>query len=191
MFSLFKKKSREKAAPLVVPRIKHTNFLEALDKIPGMTGSSRPIAEPLVGDLLLTYAIDLGPSYVSVSPSLLEEHGLGLSDLRPLAEMAALNAMRSLRVGTDGTVYEMTADDNMAACSILFPELWREIEGEIGGPAVVAFPHRDVVLYTRLDLPDAVENLKGIVAEVDFDETHALSRLLYERSKGEWCVAGR
>ena len=85
----------------------------------------------------------------------------------------------------DGTVHELTNSQNMAACTILFPPLWEQIERELGSPVIAAFPHRDFVLYARRK--DA-EALKRFVEEVDFNETHALSRLLFERADGEWRV---
>ncbi|MFY2762561.1 hypothetical protein [Arenimonas sp. MALMAid1274] len=102
MFSFFKKKQKAaQPAPVVVPRIKHRNFLAAVDGIPGMTESSRPVTEPLAGDLLLTYAIDIGPSYLSVTPANLQEHNLQQTQLRPLAEANGLLAMRNMQVRTD------------------------------------------------------------------------------------------
>jgi uncharacterized protein YtpQ (UPF0354 family) len=186
MFSLFRKKQPPpKPQPLIVPRIKQTNFARAIDDIPGMNANSRPIIEPLVGDLLLTYAIDIGPSYMAVTPNVLRENNLQQSDLRVLGEANALHAMRSLKVRTDGTVHEITADENMVACTILFPELWQQIEQEIGAPIVAAFPHRDFVIYSSQDKIDA---LKQIVNGVDFNETHALSKLIFQRFNGGWRV---
>lgn len=189
MFSLFKKsKETARPAPVVVPRIKHRNFLAAVDSIPGMTDASRPITEPLVGDLLLTYAIDIGPSYLSVTPANLKDHGLQQADLRPLAQASGRQAMKGIQFRTDGTLHELTAPENMAACSLLFPELWRQIEQEMGAPIAVAFPHRDFVLYAKAD-PAGIAALSDVLAQLDFEETHALSKLLYRLSPAGWEVA--
>jgi hypothetical protein len=98
--------------------------------------------EPLAGDLLLTYALDVGEGYLSITPATLRERGLEAASLRAQAEANGLAAMRALQVRTDGVVHELTAPDNMAACSLLYPDLWRQIEGEVGGPVAVADPPR-------------------------------------------------
>ena len=189
MFSFFKKaKETARPAPVVVPRIKHTNFLAAVDSIPGMTDASRPLTEPLVGDLLLTYAIDIGPSYLSVTAATLKDHNLQQDDLRALAQASGRQALKEIQFRTDGTIHELTAPENMAACSLLYPELWRQIEQEMGAPIAVAFPHRDFVLYAKAD-PAGIAALNDVMSQLDFDQTHALSRLLYRLSPSGWEVA--
>lgn len=185
MFSFFKKR---KPAPLVVPRIKHVNFVEAINAIPGMNDKSRPLAEPIVGDLLVTYAIDMGYSYMAVTPAVLKEHRLEQAGMRALAMGNALSVLGGVTVETNGAVHEMTADDNMAACTILFPELWRQVEQEINAMPIVSFPHRDCVLYTRSDSPAGIEELKRTIDGVDFNETHALSKLLFQPAPDGWTV---
>lgn len=193
MFSFFKKKPKADQAPagdpapIVVPRIKHRNFLAAVNDIPGITDASRPLVEPLVGDLLLTYAIDIGPSYLSVTPDNLKDHGLAEADVRRLAEAFGREAMRDVQVRSDGTLHELTAPEGMAACSILYPELWRQIEGELAGPVVVAFPHRDFALYALAD-EKGLASLKDVLGQINFDETHALSALLYRPTAEGWQV---
>ena len=189
MFSFFKKKqTAARPVPVVVPRIKHKNFLSAVDSIPGMTDESRPLTQPLAGDLLLTYAIDVGPSYMSVTPASLQDHNLLETDLRQLALANGLHAMQNIQVRTDGTIHELTAPDNMAACTMLYPELWRQIEQEMGGPVAVAFPHRDFVLYAKAN-PEGVAALNAVIGQVDFDDTHALSKLLYHPTAAGWQAA--
>ncbi|GGE39735.1 hypothetical protein GCM10007421_12090 [Halopseudomonas oceani] len=188
MFSFFKKKPKPvDPTPVVVPRIKHKNFLVAIDSIPGMTDESRPVTEALVGDLYLSYAIDIGPSYISVTPANLRDHNLAQADLRRLAETNGLAAMRKIHVGTDGTIHELAAPENMAACTILYPALWQQIEKEMGCPVAVAFPHRDIVLYAPAD-SKGITALTEVIGQMNFEDTHALSRLLYRPSPAGWSV---
>jgi len=91
----------------------------------------------------------------------------------------------------EGLVNKLTTRDNLIACSILYPELWRQIEGEIGGKILVAIPHRDTVLYAREDNEKAVSELQRIINEdIDFSDTHALSKSLYQLVENSWQVAG-
>jgi len=192
MFSFFKKKERPAdPPPVLVPRIKHTNFLTALDGLPGVTDvpeSSRPIVEPLAGDLVLSYAMDIGPSYVSVTPASLAEYGLDPTTLRQQALANGLEALKSLSVRTNDVVFELVAPDNMAACTMLFPEFWEQTRNELGSPVVAAFPHRDFVLYARDDAAGTAA-LREIIASLNFDETHALSKLLYYPARDGWRAA--
>jgi uncharacterized protein YtpQ (UPF0354 family) len=183
----FQKKSGDSPA-LVLPRIKHQNFLNAIDAIPGMTSAQRPITEPLVGDLLVTYAVDIGPSYVSLNPSNLGEYGLGPMQLRELAEANAMPILASkLHVRTDDTLYQLSASENLAACAILFPDLWKQIQQELQSPLIVAFAHRDVVFYARAN-QQGKRAVVEAVAQVDFNDTHSLSRLLYSPTSTGWQV---
>ncbi len=149
-FRFFKKKQAKEAVkqpPRILPRIKQQNFLASIDSLEGMTDSSRPVVEQLAGDLLLTYAVDIGDSYLMLTPAILLEHNLASDKARELAELNALSVLSEIRVRTDGTIHELTAPENMAACAILCPALWKQIEGEVGGPVIAAFPHRDAVFY--------------------------------------------
>jgi len=189
MFSLFRKKAPQpQSAPVfVVPRIKHANFLVAMANIPGMDAESRPLAEPLAGDLLLTYAVDTGPGYEMVSPASVAKYGLDRPRLRTQARQNVLPVMRSIKLQTDGTLYELTANDNMAACTILFAEFWDRVEREQGGKMIAIFPHRDRVVFGRADSLATRPALAKVRDAIDFDETHALSKLLYARSpSGAW-----
>jgi len=182
MFSLFKKKTVEPAHVVVVPRIKHTRFLEAAAALPGMVEETAPLAEPLAGDLLVTYAVDTGPAFEMVSAASLEKYGLERNSLRMRARTSAKPALRSVNRRTDGVVHELTADNNMAACTILFAEFWDQIEREQGGPVIAIFPHRDRVYFGRADDAATKPALRKLLREFDFDDTHALSQLLYTRA---------
>jgi uncharacterized protein YtpQ (UPF0354 family) len=174
--------------PKVYPRIKHVNFLDVIMNIDDMPESSRPIVETLVGDLLLSYAIDTGDSYISVSLDMLNKHGANPEELRPLAEENALDAMREIRQH-EGLVNKLTTIDNLITCSILYPALWNQIKNEMGGDIFVAFPNRDTVFYVRDDNEEAVTELLRIINEdIDFCETHALSKLLYRLVDDKWQV---
>ena len=172
--------------PPVYPRIKHVNFLKAFEDIPE---SSKPIVETLVGDLLLTYAMDTGENYISISQDTLNKHARNVEELRPMAEENALDAMREIRKH-EGLVDNLTTQDNLIACSVLYPALWRQIEDEMGGKILVAFPHRDTVLYVREDNEKAVSELQRIINEdIDFSDTHALSKSLYQLTGDNWQVS--
>ena len=187
MFSFFKKKlERQKANPIVVARIKNNNFLSAVNSIQGMTEENIPIVEPIVGDLLLTYAIDTGENYISISPTILKDYNLSKTDLLNLSKRHGLNILKDLRINTDGQIYQLAAAENMTACTILFSELWQQIESELGCNVIVSFAHRDSVLYARTDSESSINALKVFVSKMDFTETHALSEKFFRLNDGQW-----
>jgi energy-converting hydrogenase Eha subunit F len=61
MFGLFGKKTP--STDQIVPRIKHTNFVAALKPIAAKDPGSMPLTEPLVADLLISYALDLPQAF--------------------------------------------------------------------------------------------------------------------------------
>lgn len=73
----------------------------------------------------------------------------------------------------------------MAACSILFPNLWQHLEKEIGGSIAATFPHRDFVLYARNNA-DGLKALREILSQMKLDDTHSLSKLIYKPTPTGW-----
>jgi len=184
MFSFFKKKQ----APKFYSRIKHTAFIDMLNSIPDMPTEQKPLYKPIVGDLLHAYAIDLGDSFTFVTPDILHEHNLSEEGVRDQAMTNSMIALQNITTRQNGSVYELTAGDNSVACTILFPELWDQIEQEIGSKPLVSFPHRNVVFYTRADDMNGIEEMKQAIASVDFSDTHALSSFIFQPSSEGWVV---
>jgi uncharacterized protein YtpQ (UPF0354 family) len=170
----------------IVPRVKNSNYLNVIQNVTNGVEESIPVTEPLVGDLVLTYAIDLGESYVALSKSSAKDFNVSMDNVRQTAEVNALSSLKGIQVNPHGKVFELACSDNMMACSILFPALWDQIEGEIGGPVIIGVPHRDTVLYAHADDKEAIEELISAMARFDFEETHALSKLLFVRDNNEW-----
>lgn len=174
----------------VLPRIKNTNFVSASENLTSDATRSMPITEPLVGDLVLAYAVDIGDRYVALSEATASEFNIDLKTVRQTSEFNALPALRGIRMNPHGKLVELICSDNMMACSLLFPALWNQIEGQAGGPVVVAVPHRDTVIYARADDAEAIEELKSAMAQFDFEDTHALSKQLFVRANEGWEVFG-
>lgn len=199
MFSFFKKKKKiteevvnkeEKKViqTIPVPRIKTNQFIETLEAIEGMNEENMPICSPLFGDLLVTYSLDIGDSYISASPSICEEYKINIDKLPLLASTNAMQLMRDMKFNTDGTIYELITGNDLEACTILFPELWLQISGEIGGDVLAIVPHRNNIFYTRSDSSEGIVALNNMLGKFNFNDTHSLSKNLYLFSKGQWSV---
>lgn len=189
MFSFFKKRKVvvEQSAK-VVPRVKTYEFLEALKQFKDMPEDSKPIHSPLLGDLLVTYSIDIGPSYVSASPVACKEHNLNIEDVPRQAMANALKLLGDIKTNTDGYAFEMITGNDMEACTILFPELWTQISTDLQSDVVAIFPHRNRTFYTRSSSEQGIHVLRSILDKTDFSETHALSKELFLYSNKQWSV---
>jgi len=97
MFGLFKKKAPAQSAPPVLradqlqPRIKHLNFLKAL-QAGGVPPEHQPSHAPLCGELIVTYAFDLPDSLMMATPGLVES--AGVSEPRLLYARAPTSSAR-------------------------------------------------------------------------------------------------
>ncbi len=190
MFGLFKKKAVAKpTASQVVPRIKHRNFLAAVAST-GMPEDDRPYTEPLVGDLLVTYAFDLPEMFQMVRNRDLAELKLEPSRLRE----AAVANLKS-RVGQGGyqgdpPVLRVVLGNNFDACALLYDDLWAMLGQKIPPEIVVGVPHRDVVLLTTTaSAKGGLERLRTMVADIHAkDEVHGLTRDLFVWRQNRWEV---
>lgn len=188
MFGLFKKKSPVKPiASQIVPRIKHRNFLEAVASTE-MEDADKPVTEPLVGDLLVTYAFDLPDTFLMVRRGDLAEINVAASDLREIA----IENLRA-RVGEGGylgdpPVLRIALGDNYDACALLYDDLWTMLGEKIPKELIVGVPHRDVVLLTTTaSTQGGLEQIRTMVDDLHAqDEVHGLTRDLFVRRDGSW-----
>lgn len=173
---------------LIVPRIKNKLFLDAIKDLGDDSDKSMPIAHGLFGDLILTYAIDVEDSYIALSQTSAEEFNINTDDLLKKAAPNALSALSQIQMFSKNKLFQLSCPDNMIACSVLFPALWDQIESEAGGAVVIGVPHRDAVFYTLANDQKGINELKTLVDQCDFNETHALSKNLYTRHEESWKV---
>lgn len=192
MFGLFKKKPAKPTAAQIVPRIKHKNFLAAVAST-GMPEGDKPYTEPLVGDLLVTYAFDLPETFQMVRSADVAELGLTPQQLR---ETAVAN-LKS-RVGQGGyqgdpPVLRVVLGNNFDACALLYDDLWAMLGQKIPPEIVVGVPHRDAVLMTTTaSTKGGLEQIRAMVADIHAkDEVHGLTRDLFVRRQNKWEVFER
>ncbi|MGE3315822.1 MAG: DUF1444 family protein [Planctomycetaceae bacterium] len=192
MFGLFKNKKKSPpklVASDVVPRIKHRNFLDFIASA-GMPREQEPYTEPLVGDLLVTYAFDLPEEFQMVRKIDLTELGIVPSQLRSIA-VANLKS----RVGMGGyqgdpPVLRVGLGKNFDACTLLYDDLWTMLSEKIPPEIVVGVPHRDVVLLTTTaSTKGGLEQIRAMVNQLYAqDEVHGLTRDLFVRRQNHWDV---
>ncbi|MCW8090677.1 hypothetical protein [Alteromonas sp. ASW11-130] len=179
MFSrLIKKFNKKKSDVVIYPRIKTRRFLEALEPIKKQSPDSMPFYKAITNDLLLTFAIDDGENYTSLSPVLLAKNSISEEQMWDRGLDTGFAAIQNSQIIASEAVWEVRLDD-MAACTILYPSFWHGLEQQIGGPVVINFTHKNFVLCARKDNPEHLRTLINCINEIGFDETHSLSPELY------------
>ncbi|QDU79032.1 hypothetical protein Pla110_07360 [Polystyrenella longa] len=155
-----------------------------------MSDDDIPFTEPLVGELLITYAFDLPDTFQMVRRADLTEINVIPSELRKLA----VENLRS-RVGQGGyqgdpPVLRIVLGDNYDACALLYDDLWTMLGDKIPPNLIVGVPHRDVVLLTTTASTNGgLEQIRAMVNEFHAtDDVHGLTRDLFVRRDGRWEV---
>jgi uncharacterized protein YtpQ (UPF0354 family) len=174
---------------MIVPRIKHTNFLLALRDIVKKEEDT-PVTEPLVADLLITYAFDLPEAFQMVCARDLRRLGLSLEQIRSIA---VTNLKKQLgEIGREGEppVVRMVVGNNLEACLLLVDGVWQALADKIPPDIVVGVPTRDVLLVTSsASTRGGVQLLREAVGQAHASEsTHALTLHLLARRGGKWEV---
>ncbi len=174
-------------SPLALPRIKNIQILDYLQSMQELTQDSMPLCQSLVGDLILTFALDMGDSDVTVSAGLCQQYNIDPAELPDLALSNAVELLRDIKVHTDGIIYELEVGHDMEACTMLFPSLWQQIADSFESDILAIFPHRNHVFYAPSNSELGKTALLEMLQQSDFiNDTHALSQKLYLFSQQEW-----
>jgi uncharacterized protein YtpQ (UPF0354 family) len=194
MFGLLKKKpSPEPTQALrpsqLQPRIKHLNFLAAL-QAGGVPPEQMPLTRPLCGELLVTWVFDLPDSLRMATPTMLREAGVDAADL---PRLALDNLQRALPqpqfFAKDGCGLAHTGQD-MEATLLLVDAVWDQMQPNFRGRILAAVPCRDVVLMCDSADAAATAALQAQAREF-FDEhqgQHRLSTQVMMRENGAWSL---
>jgi hypothetical protein len=168
----------------IFPRIKTKRFLEAAKALQGMNDENLPYAEPLAGDLLLTFAVDTGAAFVSVTRALLKERGIDHVEAKMEAFRNMAPAVEAMKGHAVGPVFKLELDNDLSACSIVWSDIWRDFARQLGAAPVAIFAHRNLVLFTAEGNEQGLRFLNETVAKLNFEDTHALSKYLYVYRNG-------
>ncbi|MBN2294883.1 MAG: DUF1444 family protein [Pirellulales bacterium] len=178
----------EPSADCLVPRIKNQNFLPAL-KEHGIPDDQLPITEPLVGDLLVTYAFDLPHTFQMVMPNDCSELGIPLDKARRIAIRNMARSFPPPDIQSKPPIYSLIVGSDMEACLLLVDELWKQLDERVPGQIVAAVPARDVMLYTSSESEEGLAAIKKIAAEVfAANDVHGLTEQLLTWKDGKWAV---
>ncbi len=188
MFGLFKKRKAEPTLDRsqIVPRIKNTQFTAAL-KDTGVPDDQMPITEPLVADLLVTYAFDLPDTFMMVTPSHLAELDVAPASLRDLALDNVRRQIPNIELQQSGSLFRAATGNNLDACTLLSRNLWSDQARNISGRLIAAVPNRDIVVFCSSESDEGMREMRAITEQAfDAGGAHALTLTFLEWSDAGW-----
>src|SRR5215469_6564528 len=151
MFGLFKKKlpvvEQPRDTSIIVPRIKHTNFLTVIrERI--KDEDDMPVTAPLVADLLVTYAFDLPETFQMVRNRDVRDLNLSPEQLRAAAVANLKREVGDFGYQGDPPLVRVVTGNDLEACVLLLDDFWKMLAGKVPPEIVVGAPTRDVLLVT-------------------------------------------
>jgi uncharacterized protein YtpQ (UPF0354 family) len=172
----------------IVPRIKHTQFLASLREM-DVPADQMPVTEPLVGDLLVTYAFDLPGAFQMVSSTDLERLSISPGEIRCIAIANLKRQIPEIGIAEESPLRRIVTGNDLEACTLLADTFWSDMTAEVPGEIVAAVPSRDVLLFCGSQATDGIRAMRELAEEVRRGEsTHALSEHLLVWRGGKWLV---
>lgn len=191
MFGWFKKKAPLAVPPKpqrdrLVPRIKSRKFLTALQELK-IPEDQLPPVDPLVGDLVITYAYDLPETFIMASAESLAELGIERSDVKSIAVENLRRIMPKVEWHDHQLFFRIETGGSMEACSLLYDELWSQLREHYREDLVVAVPNRELVLWCLRGSKDGLQALRAIIPDAEQAAgPHGLTRELITWTKAGW-----
>ena len=160
-------------------RIKHTNFLNAL-QAHGVPPEQMPVTMPLCGELLVSYAFDTPDQFVMATPPLLAQAGVALADIDALvkANSKGMFTAQLIKKSNWQGLMEVRTGKEMEAVMLVFASFWSEhVKSLVTGDIVVCAPRRNVLLIADTAVAGALQALQKEATMVFYQtqDTHALS----------------
>jgi uncharacterized protein YtpQ (UPF0354 family) len=180
MFGLFKKKAgvTKLDRSMLVPRIKTTQFTAALRNT-GVPTDQMPYTEPLVADLLVTYAFDLPGMFQMASAASIAELGIPLAEVRSIALDNLKRQIPQIGFQELGPIRQIITGNELEACTLLATSFWDDMANEAHGEIVAGVPSRDVLMFSASEMPEGIALLREVVTDVLTKETtHGLTERL-------------
>jgi hypothetical protein len=154
---------------VVVPMLSGQEWMDAnaaiFAQIPDFPAGQHPFAQPLTGEVYVTYAIDPGPSWQVVNIDDVPLYG----DATALRERALANLARrgDIDVESGNGRYRLSvpAEMDLSASVLLAPHRWRTAI-DLPGDLAVAVPTRMHVLICSVDDAESVGALRGYATEL-------------------------
>ncbi|MCQ4167601.1 hypothetical protein [Tahibacter harae] len=210
LFGMFGKRKEKRLARSVI-RIKHRGFVDSLRahlkrQNPALSEAELqpmlPLTRPLVGDLVMAYALDDAAEAQYAGEAFLARHTLSLDEVHKAA-FANTRAQVVRRINQAELQNFIGVESSVAGAAsslVLFPEYWQSWQKKLGAPLLAVVPGRDFVAFRAIPAagPEREQALvRALVmrnaAMSAFEESgnHALSEFAYHVRDGQFEVAGQ
>jgi uncharacterized protein YtpQ (UPF0354 family) len=136
-----------------------------------------PYTEPLVADLLVTYAFDLPGMFQMANRADFAELGIRPEEARAIAVANLKRVMPEIGIEEDRPVRRIVTGEQMEACTLLAGPFWDQIAAKMKGEVVVSVPRRDVVLFCSSKSATGIDAMRLVAAELLQEKTpHVLNQ---------------
>lgn len=169
--------------------LKNASWLDEMRELNGPSTEELPLCEPLAGDILLVYMLDLGAAMRSMTQADAEK--LGLSDRAKLRETALDNIRRLIR--QDGVETERAEGHSLCqirldgfydtALVLLLDEILHDDDVLAANP-VFAVPARDALLLCNPADEESLYALADLTRQAYGESAYTVSDILYQYHKG-------
>lgn len=159
----------------------------------GGTSAAGAVVEPFVGDLFVTYVVDLPQSVRSLGPGDMTTLGLTRAELPAIAR-----ANLSARLGGSppelarsraGDVNVIAAGNYFESSRLLLIEDWTALASKLGKPIFVAIPANDVLVIAIAPAADQLAKLRGGIQGLYQSSDRPISPQIYRWDAGRWIAA--
>lgn len=178
----------ERSAERVVPMVKAETWLEQLRaSMQAMRSDADSevqdnVYEPLGGGLVVVYAIDMPSNIAYLSPQELDEFGIAREALRAHAVRNLRGLLPRIETHRGPQLTMLTADGNYEPSLLLFDDVWAREAEHIRGPAAVAVPGHDMLVFCDSADAAAVAQLRALAGKMYREAARPLSPAVFLRS---------
>jgi uncharacterized protein YtpQ (UPF0354 family) len=164
----------------VFPVIRNKNF--------GVESDMTPLSKPLIGDLMIYYALDQGSTIKFLTLNDISEANLTLVDIETAALANTIQLTSDLSVEGQ-EVYFLKLDGFYETAFLTMPDFWSDIARQFG-PLAMVVPNRDLVVFAPADDAQLVQFLKNTAKTYSKEQPWPVSDQIYFWSEeGPWKLA--
>jgi len=149
-------------------------------------GTNAIVAERLVADIWIAYAVDEDNQIRFLSEGDRQKLGISVAELRPLAVGNLRRIIKEVSSRDDGPLHMLTAGGTYEASLLLSDKLWSGMSNVVQGDFVASVPSRDVLMFTGSGSPDAIRTMRAMGEEIHRDGSYLISKTLLVRREGRW-----
>jgi uncharacterized protein YtpQ (UPF0354 family) len=168
----------------IVPVIKDELFMADVRK--RAEGTNAIVAERLVADIWIAYAVDEDNQIRFLSEGDRRKLGISVAELRPLAVGNLRRIIKQVQMQGEGPLYMINAGGTYEASLLLSDKMWAGMSDVVKGDFVAAVPSRDVLLFTDSNSVDGIRKMRAAIEAIHKDGSYLISKTLLVRREGQW-----